>query len=68
MKDAKQWLERLRIEAEELRLIGKLATDSAKRATFNRLADQHEKMADDLQSAISANKFSLDPGTRRTEN
>jgi hypothetical protein len=65
MNDAKLWLERLRIETEELRLISRLATDPAKRATFTRLADQHQEMADDLQATIDANRFAPDPRPRR---
>lgn len=57
MKDAREWLERLKVETEELRLISKLATDPAKRATFTRLADLHAQMVDDLQAAIRANSF-----------
>jgi hypothetical protein len=57
MDDAKLWLERLRVETEELRLISKLATDPAKRATFTQLADLHQQMADELQDAVRANRF-----------
>lgn len=38
MKDSKGWVERFRVEAEECRLISKLATNQAKRDTFARLA------------------------------
>ena len=39
MKDAKAWIERFRVEAEECRLISKLATNQAKREVFARLAE-----------------------------
>lgn len=57
MKDACLWLERLRVETEELRLISKLATDPAKRSTFARLADTHQQMADELQDVVDASTF-----------
>jgi hypothetical protein len=49
IKDAKAWLDRLRTEAEECRLISKLATNNAKREAFASLAGTHDKAADGLQ-------------------
>ncbi len=48
MKDARTWLDRLRTEAEECRLISRLATNPAKRETFARLAETHDRQADEL--------------------
>jgi hypothetical protein len=39
MKDAREWAEKLRKEAEDCRMISKLATNPAKRETFARLAE-----------------------------
>lgn len=54
MKDAKTWLERLRKEAEECRLISKLATNRAKREMFARLAEGHDRQADELEGLIAS--------------
>jgi hypothetical protein len=40
MKDTREWAEKLRREAEECRLISKLATNLEKRETFARLAER----------------------------
>lgn len=65
MKDVKFWLERLRVETEELRLISNLATTPAKRDMFSHLADLHQQMADDLQTAIRSQK--IETSARRHE-
>jgi hypothetical protein len=57
MKDVREWVERLRKEAEECRLISKLATNPAKRETFARLAEGHDRQADDLESLIASGKL-----------
>ncbi len=52
MRDARQWLERLRNEAEERRLISKLAGNRSKRESFARLAAQHTKAASELEKLL----------------
>lgn len=54
MKDARAWSERLRKEAEECRLISKLATNEAKRKAFDQLAAVHDKAADELEQLIAS--------------
>jgi hypothetical protein len=54
MKDARQWAEKLRIEAEECRLISKLATNPAKRETFARLAEGHDRQTEELEALIAS--------------
>jgi hypothetical protein len=63
MKDARLWLDRLRTEAEECRLIRKLATNNAKRKTFASLAATYDKAADDLQTLIDSGNL---PGELET--
>ena len=58
MKDARAWVEGLRIEAEECRLISKLATNSEKRKTFARLAEAADKNADDLMMLMASGRLS----------
>jgi hypothetical protein len=58
MKDAKAWLERLRVEAEECRLISKLATNQAKRDTFARLAAEADRRASELEALIASGHLS----------
>lgn len=62
MKDAKAWLEHLRRDAEECRLISKLATNKAKRETFERLAAVHDKSAEDLEQLIASGNLPGDLG------
>ncbi len=57
MKDAKTWLERLRSEAEECRLISRLATKAAKRDAFAAMAKTYDKTADDLQALIASGEL-----------
>jgi hypothetical protein len=54
MKDVRVWLDRLRTQAEECRLISKLATNKAKRETFASLAETYDKAAEALQVAIDS--------------
>jgi hypothetical protein len=53
MKDVR-WAEKLRREAEECRMISGLATNAAKREMFARLADGHDRQADDLEALIAS--------------
>jgi hypothetical protein len=54
MKDAREWAEKLRKEAEDCRLISKLATNPAKRETFARLAEGHDRQAEELEALIAS--------------
>jgi len=58
VKDALAWIERLRKEAEECRLISKLATSKVKRESFARLAETTDKQADDLAALIASGELS----------
>ncbi|MGB3864730.1 MAG: hypothetical protein WBA29_03760 [Xanthobacteraceae bacterium] len=58
MRDARAWVERLRKEAEECRLISKLATSAEKRETFARLAEAADKNADDLMMFMASGRLS----------
>ena len=58
MKDTQNWVERLRREAEECRLISRLATNEAKRESFARLARMHDEHADELEKLIASGKLS----------
>ena len=53
---------RLRKEAEECRLISKLATNQAKRDAFDRLAAIHDKAADELDELIASSSLPGDLG------
>jgi hypothetical protein len=53
MEDLTAKLEKLRIEAEDCDLIGKLATDLKKRELFKKLAADLGTMARDLEAMIS---------------
>jgi hypothetical protein len=54
MKDLQAKLERLLAEAQDCDLIGNLATDQDKRATFRRMAAQLREMAEQLRADIAA--------------
>jgi hypothetical protein len=54
MNDLQAKLERLVAEAHDCDLIGNLATDQAKRATFRRMAAQFREMAEQLKADIAA--------------
>jgi hypothetical protein len=60
MKDYQTSLERLRKEATEARLIADLATNEAKRATFAKLADHLNALADELERAMAAKEIEED--------
>ena len=53
MQDLKARLEKLMADAAECELICNLATDTAKRATFRRLAEQFRSMADEIKAEIA---------------
>jgi len=57
MKDTQNWVERLRREAEECRLISRLATNEAKRESFARLARMHDERADELEKLIASGEL-----------
>jgi anaerobic glycerol-3-phosphate dehydrogenase len=54
MKDTQEWAEKLRREAEECRLISKLATNLEKREVFTRLAETIDRQADELEAVIAS--------------
>jgi hypothetical protein len=58
MKDALTWIERLRKEAEDCRLLSRLATNKAKRDSFARLAEATDKQADELAILINSGQLS----------
>jgi hypothetical protein len=62
MKDVTAWLDRLRTEAEECRLISKLATSEAKKIAFANLAATYDRSADDLQTLINSGTIPSDLG------
>ena len=53
MQDLKAKLEKLRAEAEDCELIGRLATDVHKRELFLRLAVDLRGMARDIEAVIA---------------
>ena len=53
MKDLQAKLERLLADAHDCDLIGNLATDHDKRATFRRMAAQFREMAEQLRADIA---------------
>lgn len=56
MKDYLASLERLRKDAAEAALIRDLATDSTKRAMYERLHEHFKKLADEVEQAMNAPK------------
>jgi uncharacterized protein YdcH (DUF465 family) len=60
MKDYRNSVEHLRKEAAEKRLIADLATDKAKRATFAKLADHLNALADEVERAMAAKEIDED--------
>jgi hypothetical protein len=52
MQDFKARLEKLYADAAECDLIGNLATDASKRASFRRMAEQDRTMAAELKAEI----------------
>jgi hypothetical protein len=53
MQDMLAHLERLRAQVAECELIRDLATDTAKRELFTRLADHHRTLAQEIERAIA---------------
>jgi len=51
-------MEKLRRDAAEAALIRDLATDTAKREMFDRLAQHLDRLADDVELAMNASKAS----------
>ena len=62
MKDLEAKLDQLLAEAHDCDLIGNLATDTAKRATFRRMAAQFREMAEELKADIAARLADSDGG------
>jgi hypothetical protein len=62
MKDLQAKLEQILTEAHDCDLIGNLATDQAKRATFRRMAAQFREMAEELKADIAARIAAADNG------
>jgi len=62
MKDLQAKLERLLAEAQDCDLIGNLATDPDKRATFRRMAEQLREVAEQLRADIAAKLSETDGG------
>jgi hypothetical protein len=56
MKDYQASLEKLRQDAAEAALIRDLATDSAKRAVYDRLHQHFVKLADEVEQAMNASR------------
>jgi hypothetical protein len=54
MKETREWAEKLRREAEECRLISKLATNLEKRETFTRLAETIDRQAEELEALLAS--------------
>lgn len=53
MEDLKAKLEKLRMEAEDCAILGKLAADQQQRDLFNKLADNFRSMARDIEAVIA---------------
>lgn len=56
MKDYQSHLEKLRRDAAECALVRDLATDTAKREMFDRLARHLEQLADEVERAMNSQK------------
>ena len=56
MKDLKAERAKLLLEATDCEMIGSLAADAHKRATFRRVAQQLRQIADDLEAQIAASE------------
>jgi len=64
VEDLQARLEKLRTDAEDCALIGKLATDAGKRDLFNRLAANLRNMASDVQAMIALKRAEGDDDTK----
>jgi hypothetical protein len=62
MKDIKQRIEKLRVNAEDCILISKLATSPTKREAFRKLADEYQSMARELEERIASGDLTGDLG------
>jgi hypothetical protein len=58
MKDLTERLRKLRDDAEDCLLISRLATDRTKQRAFEKLANQFEEMAAELEAVIAAKRSS----------
>jgi hypothetical protein len=56
MKDYQSHLEKLRRDAAECALVRDLATETAKREMFDRLARHLEQLADEVERAMNSQK------------
>ncbi|MGH6681441.1 MAG: hypothetical protein ACREDL_21485 [Bradyrhizobium sp.] len=54
MQDMKAHLEKLQVQMAECEMIAKLATDTAKRELFARLAEHYKALAAEVERAIAA--------------
>ena len=54
MQDMNAHLEKLRVQATECEMIRDLATDTAKRELFGRLAEHFKVLAGEIERAIAA--------------
>jgi len=62
MRDAKERLERLRIDADECELIGRLATNDAKRSAFMELSTEYRRLASKLETLVASGHLPGDLG------
>ena len=62
MKDVKERIEKLRIDAEDCNIISKLATSPAKREVFKNLADEYHKLAQELERLVASGDLPGDLG------
>jgi hypothetical protein len=62
MKDYEASIEKLRKDAAEAALIRDLAMDGAKREVFNRLYEHLNRLADDVEEAMSGQTVTVHGG------
>jgi CRISPR/Cas system-associated endoribonuclease Cas2 len=62
MRDIKQRIEKLRVDAEDCILISKLATAAAKREIFQKLAEEYQRMARELEERVASGNLTGDLG------
>jgi hypothetical protein len=67
MNDLYTRLEKLRADAEDCALIGKLATDAKKRDLFDRLASDLRGMASDVQAMIALKHVGPDSDVKKPQ-
>jgi uncharacterized protein YdcH (DUF465 family) len=56
MKDMQAHLDKLRVEAEECKLISQLATNPTKKALFAKLAAHHRTLADEVERTMNSSQ------------